>query len=516
MPVKNVAIPEEVRARLKSFVTGRSGLYFRDHDMKDLEDVISERTRACGFDSAVSYYSYLTTSEKKEDELRELLNRLTINHTYFFRNEQQFEALKKRVLPEILSKKETAFIDGKNEKPKLRIWSAGCSTGEEAYSIAMVIKDLVPDTSTWDIQIIATDASTEAIEKARRGVYSKNSVKSADPEYIRKYFTLRGAHNDAESYAVSDSIKGMVSFVFHNLIEDEFPADFDVIFCRNVVIYFEMDTTMRIMNKFYSSLTDDGYMFVGYSESLYYMQDRFRMISTDEAIYYKKITPSITLQEIPKPATAAGRRHAAPVSGEKSLEELLEEMSRAELAADMKTRSKVSSAPARKVEEVLVEALKSFHLKEYAKALVYIEEALDLDRKALEAYYLAAEIHLNQGRFDEAKSMLASALKINPLFAPAHYLSGCILMEEDAIAEAKESLRKAIYIDKDFSLARFYLAQAYKNEGKAPEAIREYRNTIKLLSGNRADAMLPYGGGFNVATLTNACRENIERLKAGA
>jgi chemotaxis protein methyltransferase CheR len=511
---RKIAIPEEVRARLKSFITGRSGLYFKDHDMRDLEDVIADRTRACGFDSAVSYYSYLTTSEKKEDELRELLNRLTINHTYFFRNEPQFDALKKNVLPDILGRKAAEAPAG--EKPKLRIWSAGCSTGEEAYSIAITVKELVLDVSAWDIQIIASDASTDALDKARRGVYSKNSVRSVDSEYLERYFARRSRHDGAEDYAVSDDIKNMVSFVFHNLIVDEYPADFDVIFCRNVVIYFDMDTTMRVMTRLHSSLADGGYIFIGYSESLYYMPEKFRMISSDEAIYYGKIARGAAEAAAAPAPGAVSRKRVRQAAGEKSLEELLEEISRSELAASVKASPRPALASAKKLDDVLVEALKSFHLKEYQKALMRIEEAIDIDRKAIEPYYLAAEIYVNQGRFEEAKNMLASVVKINPMFAPAHYLAGCILMEEEALDKAKESLRKAIYIDKDFSLARFYLAQAYKNEGKVGEAIREYRNTIKLLSDSRADAVLPHGGGFNVATLTNACRENIERLKIGS
>jgi chemotaxis protein methyltransferase CheR len=201
---------------------------------------------------------------------------------------------------------------------------------------------------------------------------------------------------------------------------------------------------------------------------------------------------------------------------EKTLDELLEEMSRAELSADIRAESGATKAPTGKVEDILVEAIKSFHKKEYGRALLYVNDALDINKDLVDPYYLAAEVYVNQGRFDEAKRMLASAMRVNPLFAPAHYLLGCILMEEDALEKAKNSLRKAIYIDKDFSLARFYLAHAYKSEGKSAEAIREYRNTIKLLSKSSADDILPYGGGFNVATLTNACRENIERLNMGA
>lgn len=499
-----IAFPEELKLRLKSFITERSGLYFRDHDLKGLEDALAERIRSLGMDSAVKYYSYITDPEHREDELRELLNKLTITHTYFFRNEPQFRALKEKIMPEIIDRKlkENLVSDGERKKPSIRIWSAGCSTGEEPYSIAMILLDILPDIDLWDIQVIATDASTEAIDSARRGFYGKSSLKPVDREHIEKYFTVKEVEQ-GERYAIKSDVKRLVTFGFHNLMADDFPGGFDIIFFRNVSIYFDLETTIKILGRMYSCLNAAGYLLIGYSESLYFMQDKFRMVDWQEAIYYRKVSPGEARHvETPKPAPEG-----------RTLDEVLEEISRAERAAQLETEAHKVKLPQKNIEEMLVRATKLYHTKDYEKALTVLREAITYEKEAVAPHYLQAQIYVNMGKFREAKQALASALAKDRMFAPAHYLLGCISLEESMYEAAKENLKKAIYIDKDFSLAHFYLANAYRSEGRPADAIREYRNAIKLLSAAESGDILAYGGGFDAAAFIGACRDNIERLK---
>jgi len=488
-------ITAELRNQFKNFVAGRGGLYFKDHDLRNLENAISARMKERGIHSLPGYYAYLTTSDEKENEFRELLNLITINHTYFFRNEPQFKAFSEKVLPEVIAQK-LREASGE-EKPSLRIWSAGCATGEEAYSIAMVVNDLITDIESWDVHILATDASENALQGARKGLYRQNSSKHVDEEHIARYFT-----KESDKYAVRDTIKNMVTFAYLNLMDEEYPAGFDVIFCRNVVIYFEFETTLKVMNKLFSSLTDDGYMFIGYSETLQFMQDRLHMVSWKDAIYYRKGLPG-------KPEKAAP---PIPPKEEINIDEVLEEISRAEAEANIEAETK-KAPPPEKIEDMIVQIIKKIHTKDYDGALALAEEAISADRKALDPYFLAAEIFINQGKTDEAKSKLTNVLKIDSLFAPAYYLYGCIYMEENDPENAKKNLKKALFIDKKFLLAHFYLAQVFKSEGRARDAIREYRNTLKLLSGESPGDIVAYSGGFNAATFMSVCRDNLERLK---
>lgn len=499
------ALPEDIRIRLKNYINNRTGLYFKDYDLKDLDKVIISRMKERGFDAPFSYYTYVTTSGEKEDELRELLNRITIKHTYFFRNEPQFSAIQKRILPEIMDKKRIEAMEKGLDKPTIRIWSAGCATGEEPYSIAMVIRDSIPDLDNWNIQIIATDASQEALDMARKGVYGTNSMRLVDQNHKDLYFIEKEKKGVDEKFAIRDEVKHMVTFGFHNLIEEEYPAGFDIIFCRNVVIYFELDTTINVMRKFYSSLNDNGYLFIGYSETLYFLSDEFKMVSWNEAIYYRKITAEAALKEKAEIPLAK--------SMDEELKEALEEISKKELEAEIKMASGLEAPPAKDMKEMLVQAIKATHMKEYARALKLLEEAASLDNKAFDPYYLMAEIYMNQGRFSEAKEKLKGALDLNPMFAPAHYLLGCVYVESQDFDQAKENLKKSLYIDKDLALAHFYMGAVHKTEGRIDAAIREYRNTLKNLSMYKPDDIIAYSGGFTAATLMSVCRDNIERLK---
>jgi len=488
-------ITADLKGQFRNFVASRGGLYFKDHDLRNLEGAISLRMKSRGIHSLPGYYAYLTTSPQKENEFRELLNIITINHTYFFRNTPQFKAFREKVLPEVIARK----LRGANtkEKPSLRIWSAGCATGEEAYSIAMVVSDLIGDVENWDINILATDASEDALRRAQKGLYGRNSAKHVDEEHIAKYFT-----KEEDRYAINDTIKNMVNFAYFNLMDEEYPAGFDVIFCRNVVIYFEFETTLKVMNKLFSALTDQGYMFIGYSETLQYMQERLRMVSWEDAIYYRK--------GLPRRAEAIAP--VIPPKEEINIDKVLEEISRAEAEANIEAERKKAPLP-EEIEDIIIRIIKKMHMKEYAAALALAEEAIIADGRALDPYFLAAEIFINQGKPDEAKSKLASVLKVDSLFAPAHYLYGCIYMEENDLDNAKKSLKKALFIDKRFLLAHFYLAQVFKNEGHARNAIREYRNTLKLLSKDDPSDIVAYSGGFNAATFMSVCRDNLERLK---
>ena len=241
----------DLKNRFKSFVAGRGGLYFKDHDLRQLEEGINSRMASCGLNTPAAYYNFLTTSQRREDEFRELLNLITINHTYFFRNQTHFRALKERILPEIIQRRLSA---SQQQRPSLRIWSAGCSSGQEPYSIAILVKELLENLAGWDILILATDASQEALEAARKANYSESSVKHTPGEYLNKYFSQKQTVGQSKQFLLRDEIKNMVSFGYLNLMDEDYPSGFDIIFCRNVVIYFELETTVKVMNRIHSKI----------------------------------------------------------------------------------------------------------------------------------------------------------------------------------------------------------------------------------------------------------------------
>src|SRR4030042_6711408 len=357
----NITLPEELKIKLKNLVTVRSGLYFKDYNLKDIQNALLCRMHERKIESPVTYYDILTVSEEREDEFRELLNHLTVNHTYFFRNEPQFKALKEKILPEVIAHKKDNMITNQREidgKPSLRIWSAGCSTGEEPYSIAIVVKEAIPDLKNWNIKIVATDASTSALEAARKGTYGQNSMRLVSKERRDLYFIERTGIGRKAEYEIRDMIKNMVRFGYFNLMEENYPAEFDIIFCSNVTIYFEIETTMGVMDKIYHSLHDDGYLFIGSSESLQFISNKFKMLDWEDAIYYRKCKDKEVLSKL-----------KADVPPRVEVDRVLEEISRKELEAQLKECTITEIQSAKNIDELLAEVIKHMHIKKYYVSL---------------------------------------------------------------------------------------------------------------------------------------------------
>ena len=501
----DINIPEELKIKFKTLVAARSGLYFKDYHLTDLEKAILYRMSERKIDSPLTYYNLLTLTEGKEDEFRELLNSLTVNHTYFFRNEPQFKLLKEKILPEVIAHKKENRVTNhlkKDEKPSLRIWSAGCSTGEEPYSAAIVVKEAIPDLENWDVQIVATDASNRALEVARKGTYGQNSMRVVSNERRDLYFTERKGFEQIVEYEVRDEIKKIVRFGYLNLMEECYPTAFDIIFCCNVTIYFESQTTTAVMDKIYHSLNDDGYLFVGPSESLHFISDRFKMFDWEDAIYYQKRKSREVLSEV-----------KVPEMQKVEVNRTLQEISRRELEVQLREFKSSETGPAKNVCDLLEEATRQLHTKEYYAALDLIGQAQKISRDSVETYYLEAAALSSLRRLEEAKDRLNTGLKLNPLYPPLHYLLGFLFVEEGKMEEAKRSFKKALYLNENFTLAYFSLANIYISEGKPQEAIREYRNALSILAKHAPGDIVAYSGGFSAVAVADACKINIEKLK---
>lgn len=399
-------LSDDLKSRFKVLVADRSGLYFMDHDMRNLEEAILDRMKILEIPAAPSYYSLLMSSPQKEEEFRELVNLLTINHTYFFRNEPHFRVLRNKILPEIISRKRACAKVG--EKPQLRIWSAGCSTGEEPFSIAMTICDIIGDVNEWDIQIFATDAAKDALAKARSAAYRPHSMKFVEEDHCRRYFSELYEESSGVQYVLCDEIKRMVQFSFLNLMDDEFPKGFDLVFCRNVMMYFEADTMMNVANRFHLSLNDDGYFFIGYAESLQCLRDKFEMFFQDDAIYYRKQKEDEGLLN-----SEVFRPQQGQVDFEKDADGALYQESFQE-AVSLPERQGLREED---LSEIINEAQKKIYFKDYESALSIVDSGIVRNVGSVDLRYLKAEIFSNQGNTEDAEIQLRQCLQIDPMFA---------------------------------------------------------------------------------------------------
>jgi chemotaxis protein methyltransferase CheR len=280
---------------LQALVYQECGMHFDERRSHFLQDRLQRRLKECHLDSFYSYYRLLISQEGKQ-ELSRLLENLTVNETSFFRNKAQLDLFHKHILDEILRAKQL------RGDQFLRIWSAGCSTGQEPYTIAMMVADslayhhlrspasveniwpkpLIPP--PWKVEILASDINYQVLRAGQEGIYAEHHMNSVDYNYRLRYFDKVG-----ERYAIKKALKEFIHFDFHNLKTEYLPQRNDVIFCRNVMMYFDEPEQKRLVEKFARCLNPGGYLLVGHAESLLGLTDQFTMIYRDSGTAYQKI-----------------------------------------------------------------------------------------------------------------------------------------------------------------------------------------------------------------------------------
>jgi len=272
------ALNREQLNNFRDMIFRSCGLWFNDSKLSILENRIKMRLRELGLDDPSEYLEKLARSETDRAELSTIINLLTTNETYFYRCESQVDSFKNIILPGIVEKK-----IAENDR-KIRIWSAGCSTGEEPYTIAICLLEMVKFHSIWDLQIFATDISTQVLGKALEGEYMGRAVERLPEEYLEKYFRFVDG-----KYIISNTVKKYVEFEYANLVDAYYETGFDVIFCRNVLIYFKDKTKTDILNRFYDSLNDGGYLFLGPTEMIRGLVDGFKLITLKDSVVFQKV-----------------------------------------------------------------------------------------------------------------------------------------------------------------------------------------------------------------------------------
>ncbi len=265
---------------ISSLVYDKFGINLSEQKKSLIVGRLQKVLRGHGFDSFEKYYNYVT-SDSSGQALDILINKISTNHTFFYRENTHFEYLKTKVLPDI-----RASLIQKGHKD-LRIWCAGCSTGEEAYTLAILLLDFFgSEISSWDVGILATDISKEVLDKASAGIYTDENISNL-PQYLKQqFFTL----HSKEHWIVKNRVKKLILYRRFNLIREEYPfkGKFNIIFCRNVMIYFDVNTRNKLVNQFYRFTEDEGFLFIGHSESLGRNTCPYQYIKP--AVYRKELT----------------------------------------------------------------------------------------------------------------------------------------------------------------------------------------------------------------------------------
>jgi chemotaxis protein methyltransferase CheR len=267
------SITAEEFQRFRTLIYDESGISLSEQRQTLLASRLSKRLRDLGLASFSEYYA-MVTRDPTSEEFTRMLDLISTNKTNFFREPKHFDFLRNQIVPELEHTK------------RIRIWSSACSTGEEPYTIAMTLFDSVQNSAQWDFRILASDLSTRVLAKAVSGMYEEDRFRGVPPDVIKRHF-LRGRGDQTGIFKVKPHLADAITFRHVNLMDDRFPikSPLDLIFCRNVMIYFDRSTQENVVNKFHHYLKPGGYLFIGHSESLQWVTHPFKTVAP--TIYQK-------------------------------------------------------------------------------------------------------------------------------------------------------------------------------------------------------------------------------------
>ncbi len=470
-----IAVATELLVELAALLKERVGLHIRQDGHSALKIALAARLdelRATVPD--VAAYVRVLKSDVGDEELRRLLPLVTVGKTSFFRDERQFRALE-ALLPGLLSR---AGAGGR----RVSVWSAGCATGEEPYSIAMKAAEAGAEGD--QIEVLATDVNPEAVAFAARGSYEARRVRDVPAALLGRHFDREG-----DAFRVRTHLRQLIAAIRpHNLVSAVFPrpADggWDVIFCRNVIIYFDTPTTQQVLTQFHNALAPGGYLFLGYSESLFRLFEGFELTEVAGAFLYRRPeTPRTTpLPTRPRavPSYPPPVRHldVRPPTG------------RTVAAPDSSARAQASGrprgaptppagSPPLAPQEFMDGAVALFVEGRFGAARELLERSLELRGEDLSIRLTLANLYGTLRQPDKASDSYQAALQIEPLSAEAHLFYGIHLLTCGDAKGAALELSRALFLDPDLTLAHYYLGRCREAQRDAERARLAYRNALE-------------------------------------
>ena len=500
-----VSLSPEQFSRLRDLLAGYSGVYLDTTRQRVLEVGLTERLRVTGNDLAS--YERAIRAPAGRDELRQLAE-LVLNHeTFFFRNGPQLRALQEVLLPEIHRRKPIGA--------PIRIWSAGCATGEEAYSLAILACETLGRPLARTVEIWATDLSEAALQKARAGRYRGRALGNLSSELLRRYFLPQ-----EDGYVVGDALRSLVRFEPLNLLEP-FPSytrGIDIIFCQNVTIYFQLETCQKLIERFYDCLPDGGLLFLGFSETLWNIFDAFQPREVAGAyVYYKEKEssnsdrPAMPAEPRKGPTRPLVQRRGAtrPLDLRHASVQRASEPG----ASRERTRSSHQAAavgePGAADRDALLRGRELLCVGQTTEALEALRHISPQSAYAAQALTLVARAHADRGDLDTAAAEVHRALEIDTLNEEAYFLLGVIYARQGQWQLAARQFERARYLSPASALVSFHLADAYRQLGRVEPAAREYRNTLRKLDEHPPDMLLD---GVAVGWLRETCQRLLEHL----
>jgi chemotaxis protein methyltransferase CheR len=478
-------IDDQLLSQFSEFVTARFGLHFPRKRWSDLARKAGAAAAQFGYEDPATCVRWLLSAQLTREQVDTLAGCLTVGETYFFRERKSFDLLESRILPELISAR-------RGKEQRLRIWSAGCSTGEEPYSIAILLRRMIADLPAWNITILATDLNPAALLKAGTGEYGDWSFRGIPGWVKEQYFTRNGDGR----YQVAEAVRRMVTFRQLNLAEDPYPSltnntnAMDIIFCRNVLMYFEAEHMARAVEQFHHCLVPGGWLIVSPCEASSTLFRNFETVGYHDVVMYRKgghekpapFFPPFPAADVPAvpllspvvaPVAVPPPQYIPPPSVPEAV-------------------PKGAEPPAPPYDE----ALALYRKGGYADAAAKLS-GVDGARE----FGLLARIYANQGEFARALEWADKAIALNKLDPELRYLQAVIFQEQGEVEAAVATLKKTLYLDPRFVLAHFALATLSLQRGREKDAARHLENAAALVGEYGDDDLLPGSEGLSARRL---------------
>jgi len=468
-------------AHVCKLIEEQMGLHFPIDRWNILTRNLSVAMGEFGFQHFDDFLSWLISTPLDKQQIQTLASFLTVSETYFWREEPVFLALTEHLIPQLILSKA-------NDKKTIRIWSAGCSSGEEVYSLAIAFHRSIPNIREWDIKVLGTDINPVALKKAREGIYSKWSFRNC-PDWLKASYFRR---LEDDNYEIIPKIKKLVEFQSVNLTEELFPSflnnlhSFDIIFCRNVLMYLTEDWITKIAQNFHRSLNQNGWFVVSSCELSSQRFSEFNPVNFSGAVLYNKDKNELNrpvLKFLPdNPFTA---ETAKKIPDEVKAEPIF-------------TPQNTILTPLLNVPEVIPET-------------PLPEEMAQLPDQGAEVIERVRQI-ANAGDLAKALQFCNDSLSNHKLSRDLYFLRASILQEMNRPDEAFESLKKAIYLDPKFIMGYFVLGNLCLQEGKLKQAKKYFNNVLEMLNSCPDDEILPESEGLSAKYMREIIVPNMQKL----
>lgn len=514
----NNELSEPLLGKLSEIIESRMGLCFPRERWKDLNRGIARASRELKFKDVENCCEWLLTSSPEPSQVEALASHLTVGETYFFRDPACFQALEHEIIPEWVRSNPDA-------KQPLRIWSAGCSTGEEPYTIAMLLDKFTGGLKGREVTVLATDINTKVLHMAKRGVYGKWSFRKTSPSRRERYFDKVSEN----AYQVKSRYRSMVTFSYLNLVDDTYPSllnhtnAIDIIFCRNVLMYFSEKRRQEVLRRFYRSLTEGGWLVVSSIEAAMIQDAAWSPVRYPGSFLFCKKNRSAGAEKQPlpepdrvglliergnfNPDQKTGRDAIPGVRGvQYAHPPIYTNKFEIPIPKPVRPIPVETASPARKpglpsLTGLYEEALRLFEHDHHAEAGEKLGCILALEKDNIKAISLMARVRANQGQLFEALEWCDKALAGDKLNPALHYLLATILLELNRGDEARTALKRVLYLAPDFIPASFVLGNLAWQNGKMKEARRHFEHAISRLKGYSDNDVISESGGLTAGRL---------------